>query len=53
MVQYDTWGIEIARSCCGEDKRWRVCGGCVGARGWYCIDARDVGERDRVRPLFL
>lgn len=46
MVQYDTWGIEIARSCCGEGKRWRVCSGCFGAQEWYCIAARDVGERD-------
>lgn len=47
MMQYDTWGIEIARSCCGEGKRWRVCSGFFGAREWYCIAARDVGERDR------
>lgn len=46
MVQYDTWGIEIARSCCGEGKCWRVCGGCFGAQEWYCIAARDVDERD-------
>lgn len=30
MVQYDTWK-KIARSCCGEGKRWRVCGDCFGA----------------------
>lgn len=45
MVQYDTWK-KIARSCCGEGKRWRVCGGCFGAQEWYCIAACDVGERD-------
>lgn len=46
MVQYDTWK-KNARSCCGEGKCWRVCGGCSGAQEWYCIAARDVGERDR------
>jgi len=57
MVQYETWGIEIARSCCGEGKRWRVCGGCFGAHlrnGIVSLHVTWVNEMEGlVRPLFL